>query len=99
MGMKDFKGSKKFLKKAPPTALYSIYGKQRMEKRLQKDVLWSLIIKGGLTLIFMIIGLIIGSLPGLLIGAIIGFQAGKLALHLLKKRVKYFKKLFKKPLR
>lgn len=97
MAMKDFKGSKKFLKKAPPTALYSLYGKQRIEKRLQKDVLWTLIIKGSLTLIAMIAGFFIGHLPGVLIGAILGFQASNLVLKLLKAKVKYFKKIFKKP--
>jgi len=99
MAMKDFKGSKKFLKKAQPTALYYLYGKQRMEKRLQKDVLWTLIIKGVTTLLCMVIGFFAGHLPGVLIGAIIGFQGGKLLLKLLKTKVKYFKKIFKKPLR
>lgn len=94
--MKNFKSHKNFRKKAPPTSVYSNYS-SKMVKKLQKDKLWTLIIKGGSTLILALIGLWVGSLPGVLIGSIVGYQAGKYLLELLKKRVKYIKKIFKNP--
>jgi hypothetical protein len=96
--MKNFKGHKNFRKKAPPASVYANSSKHVVRK-LQKDKLWTLIIKGGATLILALVGLWIGSFPGVLIGAIVGYQAGKYLLEFLKKRVKYLKKVFKNPYR
>jgi hypothetical protein len=96
--MKNFKSHKNFRKKAPPSSVYSNYS-SKMVKKLQKDKLWTLIIKGGATLILALVGLLVGSLPGVLIGSIVGYQAGKYLLEVLKKRVKYIKKIFKNPYR
>jgi hypothetical protein len=94
--MKNFKSHKNFRKKAPPASVYSNYS-SKVVKKLQKDKLWTLIIKGGTTLLVALLGLWVGSLPGLLIGSIVGYQGGKYLLELLKKRVKYIKKIFKNP--
>ncbi len=94
--MKNFKGQKNFRKKAP---LHAAYGDKhtKMVRKVQKDRLWTLIIKGGTTLLLMILGFIVGNLPGVLLGAIVGYQIGKYLLEFLKKKVRFFKKIFKNP--
>jgi|GEM_PF-1713656 hypothetical protein len=96
MAMKNFKGQKNFAKKAPPSALQSLYGRQQVVKQLQKDRLWNLIIYGSFLLIGVIVGAIIGHIPGALIGAIVFYQLAKVTIKILKSKVKYFKKIYKK---
>lgn len=80
MKLRNHRSAKNFQRKGRPVTIEMV-AKREQVRKFKK---WTVLIKGGGTLAFMVAGYFICSLPGILLGGVLGYQLGKFVMEKFK---------------